>query len=141
MANFDRAFGTAAKTRDGEMVSTQLRPLLHDVYTQVVSPSKDLAALKKSLIVLLEFLRDEGRTNANCWAVDLFFAESDRWECDWTEQKLPEDFHDIFAMMSEALHDTVQASSIAENFGCLPEQLLSQINKLQAGAAQNEGQS
>jgi len=37
------------------------------------------AALKKSLEELLEFLSNRGRTNANCWAVDLFFCLSDGW--------------------------------------------------------------
>ena len=38
--------------------------------------------------------------------------------------------HDILAMMSEALHDTVQAPEIAQNFGCLPEQLLEKVRNL-----------
>ena len=46
------------------------------------------------------------------------------------EQNLPEDFHDVLAMMGEALHDTVQAPEIAENFGCLPEQLLEKVDHL-----------
>ena len=73
---------------------------------------------------LLLFLNGEGRSNANCWAADLFFANSEGWEGDWAEQNLPEGFHDVLAMMGEALHDTVQAPEIAKNFGCLPEQLL-----------------
>jgi hypothetical protein len=32
--------------------------------------------------------------------------------------------------MGEALHDTVQAPEIAENFGCLPEQLLERVRHL-----------
>ncbi|MGH9865387.1 MAG: hypothetical protein ACRD4H_08250, partial [Candidatus Acidiferrales bacterium] len=67
--------------------------------------------------------------NANCWAVDLFFLLSERWERDWAEQRLPEDFHDVLALMGHALHDTVQAPDIARNFGCLPEQLLERVRK------------
>ena len=81
-------------------------------------------------MALLEFLATDGRTNANCWAVDRFFAESEGWERDWTDQELPDDFHDVLAMMGEALHDTVGAPAIAENFGCLPEQLLDQVKRL-----------
>jgi len=79
---------------------------------------------------LLTFLGREGRSNANCWATDLFFSRSERWEKDWAEQNLPENFHDVLVMIGEALHDTVQAPEIAENFGCLPEQLLEKVRNL-----------
>ena len=78
------------------------------------------------------FLAGEGRTNANCWAVDLFFALSQGWERDWAEQRLSEDFHDVLATMGSALHDTIKAPDIAENFGCLPEQLLKHVKRLSA---------
>ena len=87
--------------------------------------------MKGSLQSLLEYLAGTGRTSANCWAVDLFFSESEGWERDWTEQELPDDFHDVLAMMGEALHDTVKSPDIAANFGCLPEQLLERLRSLQ----------
>jgi hypothetical protein len=43
---------------------------------------------------------------------------------------LPESFHDVLAMMAEALHDTVQAREIARNFRCLPEQLLECVKQV-----------
>jgi len=43
---------------------------------------------------------------------------------------MPEDIHDVLAKMSEALHDTVQAPEIGENFGCLREQLLQRVRNL-----------
>jgi hypothetical protein len=67
------------------------------------------------------FLAGEGRTNANFWAVDLFFAYSQGWERNWTEQHLPDDVHDVLATMGSALHDTVKTPDVAQNFGCLPE--------------------
>ena len=75
-------------------------------------PTEPLAASKSNRISesprrFAPVLDWRGRTNANCWAVDLFFANSEGWEKDWAEQDLPEDFHDILAMMGEALHDTV----------------------------------
>jgi hypothetical protein len=85
-------------------------------------------------------LRIEGRTNANCWAVDLFVDQGEKWERDWAEQGLPESFHDVFAMMGEALHDTVHAPSVAENFGCLPEQLLERVGRLLVEPAHNGDQ-
>jgi hypothetical protein len=86
--------------------------------------------LKGSLAALLEYLRDKGRTNANCWAVDLFFCTSEGWERDWTEQNLPGDFHDVLSLMGQALHDTARTPNIAEDFDCLPEQLLDRVRRL-----------
>ena len=62
---------------------------------------------------------------------DLFFGSDEGWEKDWSDQDLPEPLHDVFAMMGQALHDTVQSPEIAENFGCLPEQLLSQLRQFE----------
>src|SRR6266851_4047698 len=97
------------------------------VYSEVLAAPADLPALKESLTALLEYLSGQGRTNANCWAVDMFFCLSKGWESDWTEQHLPGDFHDVLALMGEALHDTVRTPKIAENFDCLPEQLIARV--------------
>jgi hypothetical protein len=131
MPGFDDAWNAVARARGGESVSPKLRPLLETVYSQSLSHPVNPSGLKRSLEDLLEFLAVEGRTNANCWAVDLFFAHSEGWERDWAEQDLPEDLHEIIAMMSEALHDTVSAPEIAKNFGCLPEQLLERVRRPQ----------
>jgi len=52
-------------------------------------------------------------------------------ERDWTDQGLPDEFHDVLAKMGEALHDTVQSPAVAKNFDCLPEQLLEEVRNLQ----------
>lgn len=119
------------KAHESAKVSPQLRPLLEDVYLAIQANPVNLAALKKSLERLLSFLAGPGRTNANCWATDLFFCSDEGWEKDWTAQELPEPLHDILAMMGGALHDTVQSPQIAENFGCLPEQLLVRLEQFQ----------
>jgi len=126
---FDQAWAAVANPRDGEDVSPRLRPLLQAAYAEVLSDPLDFAQLRTSLEELLEFLANEGRTNANCWAVDRFFGNCQGWERDWGECNLPENFHDVLAMMGEALHDTVKAPNIAQNFGCLPEQLLSVLRR------------
>jgi hypothetical protein len=113
MAGFDQAWLAVSGPRNGDSVSNRLRPLLEAVYQQVLGDPINLAILKQSLVELLTFLGAEGRTNANCWATDLFFAGCENRESDWTERNLPDSFHDILAMMSEALHDTVQAPGIA----------------------------
>jgi len=131
MPGFDDAWIAVAGRRDGESVSPQLQPLLRQVYIDVLAQPADLAALRTSLAALLEYLSADGRTNANCWAVDLFFMSCDGWERDWTEQNLPEDFHDVLSLMGDALHDTVKSPGIAGNFDCLPEQLLERVSRLQ----------
>lgn len=130
MAGFDEAWAAVAHSHDGEAVSPELRLLLRQVYSSVLAEPANLRALKDSLSSLLEYLRGPGRTNANCWTVDLFFGLSEGWERDWTEQNLPDDYHDVLALMGEALHDTVKTPNIAENFGCLPEQLLARVQQL-----------
>lgn len=102
------------------------------VYDDVLTSPVNLADLKRSLMELLRYLSEEGRTNANCWAADLFFcSHDDLWERAWFEQNLPDGFHEVMAMMGEALHDTVTTPDIAENFGCLPEQLLERVKRLE----------
>jgi hypothetical protein len=134
MPNFEEAWTAVARERDGEIVSGRLYPLLREVYTQVLSKPVDLHSLKKSLESLLEFLSADGRTNANCWAVDQFFGMSEGWEVDWADQELPDEFYDVLAKMGEALHDTVRAKQIAEDYECLPEQLLAQVNRIHLDA-------
>ncbi|MGC2450579.1 MAG: hypothetical protein WA477_23210 [Candidatus Sulfotelmatobacter sp.] len=132
MTGFDDAWAKIETLRDGEAVSPELRPLVEKVYSDVLSTPVDLVSLKKSLERLLEFLGTQGRTNANCWAVDLLFMLPEYWgERDWTEQNLPEEFHDVLSLMGDALHDTVQSPDVASNFGCLPEQLLERVRNLQ----------
>ena len=127
-SGFEKAWASAVQPRGGESVSPELRPLLQQVYADVLANPVDLSALKRSLVALLEYLNSTGRTNANCWAVDLFFCLDEGW--DWAEQNLPDEFHDVLAMMGEALHDTVVSPDIASNFGCLPEQLLQRARQL-----------
>jgi hypothetical protein len=124
---FDEAWNIVVRSRDGELVSPALRPLLQAVYVQSIAQPFDRTGFEKSLADLLTYLIGEGRTNANCWAVDLFFANSHGWERDWADLELREEFHDILAMIGEALHDTVRNPDIAKNFGCLSEKLLERL--------------
>ena len=130
MGSFEEAWAAVAESRRGESPSHELRPLLQRVYLQTLSKPIDKNELKRALTELLEYLSGAGRTNANCWATDLFFCIGDRWEAGWEDQELTDDFRDVFAHMGEALHDTVQAPNVAENFGCLPEQLLESVQKI-----------
>jgi hypothetical protein len=131
VAGFEDAWAAVNHRRGVEPVSPELKPLLRCVYSDVLASPINLDALKSSLSALLEYLCTKGRTNANCWAVDLFFCTSEGWERDWTEQNLPDDFHDVLSLIGQALHDTVQMPNIADNFDCLPEQLLERVRRLQ----------
>ena len=132
MSGFEAAWAAVAMVRNGEPVSHKLHPLLQAVYSQSLSQPLNAIEFKKSLEDLLTFLAGEGRTNANCWAVDLFFGVAQEWERDWADQGLANEFHDVLALMGNALHDTVKAPQIAKNFGCLPEQLLELVRRLPA---------
>lgn len=138
MAGFEEAWAAVNHRRGGEASSPELKPLLRRVYGDVQAAPVDLVALKGSLTALLEYLSDKGRTNADCWAVDLFFCTSEGWERDWTEQNLPDDFHDVLSLMGQALHDSVQSPNIAGNFNCLPEQLLDRVRRLHVSAPVNK---
>ncbi|HEX4004478.1 MAG TPA: hypothetical protein VHX36_17620 [Candidatus Acidoferrales bacterium] len=138
MASLEEAWKAVAAPRDGELVSPQLRPLVEAVYRQCLHRPVNINQLAASLENLLEFLATDGRTNANCWAVDLFFANCAGWESDWGDCHLPEGLHDVLAMMGEALHDTVKAPSLAENFGCLPEQLLERLRRALGNGDQHD---
>ena len=138
MAGFEAAWAAVDRAKDGEPVSSELRPLLRQVYSDVLVEPTNLPALKESLARLLQYLSGAGRTNANCWSVDLFFCSSEGWERDWTEQNLPDDFHDVLSLMGQALHDTVKTPKIADNFDCLPEQLLERVRRLNASAPVSE---
>jgi hypothetical protein len=127
---FEQVWDSVARTRDGEVASPDLKPLVLHVHNDVTTSPVNLPALKSSLVKLLQYLSGEGRTNANCWATDLFFC-SDDFEHVWSEQNLPDDFHDVLAKMGEALHDTVKSPDVAKNFGCLPEQLLECAERLE----------
>jgi hypothetical protein len=97
-----------------------LQPLMQSVREALFASPLDVAAVRASLITLLEYLSSPaGRTDANCCAVDGFFYLDD----DLPLQRLPDSLQDVFAHM-DALHDTITAPDIAENFGSTPEQLL-----------------
>jgi hypothetical protein len=115
---------------DGERVTPQLAPLLRAVYAEVQRPDLDPRGLRAVLEALLTYLTSpSGRTHANCVAADSFFMKNDRWDRDW--QHLPEPFQDLLGDLGGALHDTISAPEIAENFDSTPEQLLEQLRRIE----------
>ena len=74
MKRFEQLWSSVANVRDGKSVSPDLKPLLCRVHDDVLTSPVNLPNLKHSLVELLQYLSGAGRTNANCWAVDLFFV-------------------------------------------------------------------
>jgi hypothetical protein len=129
MRSLEQAWPAINLPRDGPPVSPELQPLLREIYQALCSEPRDIPTIKRALRNLLQYLATDGPTNPNCWATDLFFTSSTDWEFDWAEPEPPEDLHNIFAKMGEALHDTVSTPEIARNFGCPPAQLLADLEK------------
>jgi hypothetical protein len=103
-----------------------LRPLVETLNAQFKERPLDMPSLKRALVSLLEFLSNPaGRTDANCRAADGFFFHDESW----VDAKLPEPYHDVIAHM-DALHDTISAPHIAQNFESTPEQLLARARAL-----------
>lgn len=117
VADFESLWTDAVRYRH---VSRSLRGLVESVYRSLLQRSPDL---KTDLEALLAFLAWEfGRTDANCCAVDRFFAlVQPLW------RDLPPPLREIFSDMSGTLHDAIYAPHIAENFSSLPEQLLERV--------------
>jgi hypothetical protein len=115
---------------DGERVSPPLPPLLLAVYDELAREASDHGPLIQRLHALLTYLASpEGRTNANCWTADLFFCLGDDWgEVSWDH--VPDELGDILADLGGALHDTVQAPDVAENFDSTPELLLQRLGRI-----------
>jgi hypothetical protein len=106
---------------------TKVKQIIARLQAALDSSPIDLCLLKDVLVVLFEHLSSpKGRTEDNCRAVDMLFTTDDRW----VQAALPTDFHDVFAHMPEALHDSVSSPEIADNFGCSPEQLLAKARRL-----------
>jgi hypothetical protein len=106
-----------------ESADATLRPLMQSVRAALFASPLNVATVKASLIALFEYLSSSaGRTDANCGAVDSFFSLDD----DLPLECLPDSLQDVFAHM-DALHDTITAHDIAENFGSTPEQLLERV--------------
>jgi len=117
---------------DGETVSPELRPLLTEVYTELQRKPVNRNTLKGALVDVLAFLSaPAGRTHANCTAADHFFSIGPASDLDLDH--VPDEFTDIIADMGGALHDTVKAPSIAENFDSTPEMLLGRAEALGVG--------
>jgi len=114
----------------GEAVSVELPPLLYRVCDVITAKPVVLPALHRALEELLEFLGSpSGRTNANCWAADMFFALESGCDVEWDE--LPAGYRMLIDDIGGALHDTVSTPQVAEEFESTPEQLLDRLRAIE----------
>ena len=124
--SFEEAFANVSALGEAAgrgRVSPALEPLLHRLYDAIEAADVSAAAVKSATVAVLRYLTTpEGRTDANCWAVDLFMIQD--WGPDDREILIGNELHDVLADMGGALHDTVGYPEIAENFWSTPEQLL-----------------
>jgi hypothetical protein len=106
-----------------QQADATLQPLMQAVRAAVFASPLDVPVVKASLIALFEYLGSpNGHTDSNCCAVDGFFCLDD----DLPLERLPDSLQDVFAHM-DALHDTITAPQIAENFSSTPEALLERV--------------
>ena len=114
-----------AESVDGEEVSPEIERHLRGIYDGVVWGAGP-TVVKPALLALLRFLiTPEGRTDANCRAVDYFFCVG---EWDW--QAMPQSYQNLFADMGGGLHEAVAAPEIAEALDATPESLLTRAELL-----------
>ncbi len=88
-----------------------------------------IVRLRDEVISILEYLSSvEGRTDANCRAVDSAIMLDDDLSdrIDEIEEADPV-LAEVLADMGGALHDTVSSPEIADNFNSTPEQLLNRL--------------
>lgn len=132
MSNFEKIYNRSIKgayAKAHEHASVQLKPLLKNFYEEMIHRPLNIFSLKQRMVELLTFLTTpEGRTNANCWTVDLFIVINDDWEREWSD--IPEFLYDIVFDMGGQLHDTFNSPEIAKKFESLPEQLLERAKNL-----------
>jgi hypothetical protein len=131
MSAFSTLYAALERSAAPEHLTPRLRPRLKDAYEAIISRPYDvprIAARVEELLVCLS--SREGRTNGNCVAVDSFFCIRDGWEGDWEDE--PAALADVLGDMGGALHDTISAPEIAENFDSTPELLLEQLRRFRS---------
>jgi len=133
MSNFEILYNRNIENvsfHTNEEVSDELRPLMQSFYSEMISRPVNISALKATVIDILSFLcTPEGRTNANCRAVDLFICINNDWDA--VRSQIPEELRAIISDMGMCLHDTFNAPEIAKEFDSTPEQLLARAKALQ----------
>lgn len=128
MRPFEEVYAEAV---DVEEVDPRVVDRLRALYEATAGGGAGSSVLAPLLVSLLEFLASpEGRTDANCRAVDYFFCLGD-----WSWGRLPEPWESLFADLGGGLHEAVAAPDIAEALQATPEQLLERVRAAAPQAA------
>ena len=126
-AGFETEWQEIVALTDSDQIAPQVKTLLSAAYAAARAEPPEIGQLVLNLDELLIFLSSsEGRTDANCWATDLFVTLADGWNWD----HLPPALALIMGDMAGALHDTASYPDVAGKFGALPEQLLERLRRL-----------
>ena len=131
MSNFDALYRRLASTNRGEPLSPDLDALLRRAYDAIIDRPYDARRVADALEAVLEFLASPaGRTQVNCEVVDSFFCLQQDWEGGWEDE--PEELADVLEDMGGALHETLKAPQVAEDFDSTPEQLLARVRRFRS---------
>ncbi len=104
-----------------------LRPLLLEVVAMFIAPSFDTGRARIALVNLFEGLcKPHLRTDRNCQFVERCLSDVAVLN---ESTKVPSRYKG-FLSDANALHDAISSPTIAENFGCTPEQLLAEARAL-----------
>ncbi len=134
MDSFDTVFDNVkalGRLAGREPISPELEPLLRALHHVLSQRSIKVTEVKAATVDVLRYLTTPtGRTDANCWAVNLFMLE------DWGPVELDlavgDALNDVLADMGGALHDTIEYPDIARMFESTPEQLLQRVEAILA---------
>jgi hypothetical protein len=104
-----------------------LRPALLEVLAAFSTLSFSADRARDALVSLFERLSSPGiRTSENCAFVEHYLMDV---ESVCGSHDMPARYRE-FLCNANALHDAITAPAIAENFGCLPEQLMAEARTL-----------
>jgi hypothetical protein len=104
-----------------------LKPLLLEVVAAFTTPSFDAGCARVALVDLFYNLCTPNlRTDRNCQLVERCLSDV---AVLLESAGVPSRYRD-FLSDANALHDAITSPSIAENFGCTPEQLLAEARTL-----------
>lgn len=97
---------------------------------EMLLPVPSVDRLRFLVTELLTFLASrKGRTDSNCRFVDYGLMHDDEvWDSIELIEVTDPNLADVIRDMAGALHDTVSAPNIAQNFESTPEQLLARLS-------------
>jgi hypothetical protein len=108
-----------------------LDSLMRDLRAAVLADKPAPADMRARVCAVLEFLASpHGRTDKNCCVVDLVLMnDAEIWNHIEAVDAVDSVLAEVLRDMAGALHDTVTAPEVAQNFESTPEQLLRRLRE------------